>query len=58
MSKANMSTAKGVASPMASSTKQSKVGSTNESDPHTTMFRSIIGALQYATVIIPKIPLQ
>jgi len=51
--KANMSTANGIASPMASSTKLSKYGSNHVSDP--TFFRSIVGGLQYATITRPEI---
>ena len=42
-----------MASPMASCTKSSKFGSNNVSDP--SYFRSIVGALQYATITRPEI---
>lgn len=48
-----MSNAKEVS--MASSTKLSKVGSANVSDP--TMFRSLVCVLQYATITRPEISL-
>jgi histone deacetylase 1/2 len=53
LTKANMADAKGMASTMASSTKLSKFGSNIVSDP--TFFRSIVGALQYATITRPEI---
>lgn len=49
--KANMASTKGMTSPMASSSKLSKVGSENGVDP--SRFRSIVGALQYATITRP-----
>lgn len=51
--KANMAGANSMASPMASSTKLSKYGSNLVSDA--TFFRSIVGALQYATITRPEI---
>jgi len=51
LQKANMINANSMPSPMASSTKLSKFGSV--SDP--TFFRSIVGALQYATITRPEI---
>lgn len=51
--KANMASTKSINSPMASSTKLSKVGSTSVTNP--TQFRSIVGALQYATITRPEI---
>lgn len=48
LSKARILNAKGVYFPMAFSTKFSKVGSANVSDP--TKFRSIVGVFQYATI--------
>lgn len=51
--KTNMATAKGIASTMASSTKLSKVGSAQVTDP--THFRYVVWALQYATVTRPEI---
>ncbi|KAI5382563.1 hypothetical protein KIW84_070123 [Lathyrus oleraceus] len=49
----NMSTANGMPTPMISSSKLSKVGSHTLSDP--TQFRSIVGALQYATLTRPEL---
>ncbi|XP_050917836.1 uncharacterized mitochondrial protein AtMg00810 [Lathyrus oleraceus] len=48
-----MSNANGMPTPMVSSSKLSKVGSDVVSDP--TLFRSVVGALQYATLTRPKI---
>lgn len=48
-----MANAKGMASPMASSTKLSKYGSHHVLDP--SFFRSIVGALQFATITRPEI---
>ena len=48
-----MINADNMASPMASSTKLSKFGSKNVFDP--SYFRSIVGALQYATITRPAI---
>jgi hypothetical protein len=53
LQRANMINANSMASPMASSTKLSKFGSNNVSDP--SYFRSIVGALQYATITRPEI---
>jgi histone deacetylase 1/2 len=53
LSKAKMETANGMPTPMASSLKLSKVGSVPVEDP--THFRSIVGALQYATLTRPEI---
>ena len=51
--RANMDNAKSMASPMASTTKLSKFGSSQVTDA--TFFRSIVGALQYATITRPEI---
>ncbi|PNX67794.1 histone deacetylase, partial [Trifolium pratense] len=53
LAKANMDTAHGMPTPMVSSLKLSKVGSVPVEDP--TLFRSIVGALQYATLTRPEI---
>ncbi|KAK2373624.1 putative mitochondrial protein [Trifolium repens] len=53
LSKAKMDTANGMPTPMASTLKLSKVGSIPVDDP--TQFRSIVGALQYATLTRPEI---
>lgn len=53
ITEANMDQANSIASPMASSTKLSKYGSSSVTDP--TYFRSIVGALQYATITRPEI---
>ncbi|KAI5394480.1 hypothetical protein KIW84_061224 [Lathyrus oleraceus] len=48
-----MSNANGMPTPMVSSSKLSKVGSDVMSD--STLFRYVVGALQYATLTRPKI---
>jgi histone deacetylase 1/2 len=53
LSKAKMDTANGMSTPMASTLKLSKIGSVPVEDP--TLFRSIVGALQYATLTRPEI---
>jgi len=53
LAKANMENANSMASPMASSTKLSKFGSNQVHDA--TYFRSIVDALQYATITRPEI---
>ncbi|XP_058751767.1 uncharacterized mitochondrial protein AtMg00810-like [Vicia villosa] len=53
LAKANMASANGMPTPMVSSNKLSKFGSTAVPDP--THFRSIVGALQYATLTRPEI---
>lgn len=53
LAKVNMSNANGMPTPMVSSSKLSKVGSDVVSDP--TLFRSIVGALQYVTLTRPEI---
>ncbi|GAU41870.1 hypothetical protein TSUD_366180 [Trifolium subterraneum] len=53
LSKAHMTTANGMATPMVSSLKLSKVGSVPVDNP--TLFRSIVGALQYVTLTRPEI---
>jgi histone deacetylase 1/2 len=53
LSKAKMDNANGMPTPMASTLKLSKVGSVPVEDP--THFRSIVGALQYATLTRPEI---
>lgn len=51
--KAHMNTAKGINTPMAANSKMSRFGSDYVPDP--TTFRSIVGALQYATLTRPEI---
>lgn len=53
LAKVNMSNANGMPTPMVSSSKLSKVGSDVVSNP--TLFRSVVGALQYATLTRPEI---
>lgn len=53
LAKVNMATANGMPTPMVSSSKLSKFGSATVSDP--TQYRSIIGALQYATLTRPEL---
>ncbi|KAK2420319.1 putative mitochondrial protein [Trifolium repens] len=53
LSKAKMDNANGMPTPMASTLKLSKVGFVPVEDP--THFRSIVGALQYATLTRPEI---
>jgi histone deacetylase 1/2 len=53
LAKVNMSNANGMPTPMVSSSKLSKVGSDVVYDP--TLFRSVVGALQYATLTRPEI---
>lgn len=53
LARANMSDSKGISSPMPASCKLSKIGTDTVSDPH--HFRSIVGALQYATLTRPDI---
>ncbi|GAU26774.1 hypothetical protein TSUD_317720 [Trifolium subterraneum] len=53
LSKAHMTTTNGIATPMVSSLKLSKVGSVPVDNP--TLFRSIVGALQYVTLTRPEI---
>lgn len=53
LSKANMSDAKGVPTPMISSLKLSKHGTNLMSEP--SFYRSIVGPLQYATITRPEI---
>lgn len=53
LNKTNMVIANCIVSPLASSTKLSKVGSAQVTDPIS--FRSIVGGFQYATVTRPEI---
>ena len=53
LERANMGEAKGIATPMTSGLKLSKHGSNYFQDP--TLYRSIVGALQYATLTRPEI---
>jgi histone deacetylase 1/2 len=53
LSRVQMETANGMPTPMVSSSKLSKIGSNPVEDP--THFRSIVGALQYATLTRPEI---
>jgi histone deacetylase 1/2 len=53
LAKVNMLKENGMPTPMISNSKLSKVGSTTVNDP--TEFRSIVGALQYATLTRPEI---
>lgn len=53
LSKAAMTDCKGIATPMASTTKLSKIGSDSVQDSH--QYRSIVGALQYLTLTRPEI---
>ena len=53
LTKLNMLNANGMPTPMVSSSKLSKVGSAAVEDP--THFRSVVGALQYATLTRPEI---
>lgn len=48
LAKVNMTSANGMPTPMVSSNKLSKIGSNEVDDP--TQFRSVVGALQYATL--------
>jgi len=48
-----MSTAKGISTPLQIGLKLSKYGSAYMEDP--TLYRSIVGALQYVTIIRPEI---
>lgn len=52
LTKDNMSSAKGMPTPMVSSSKLCRVGFDAALDP--TQFRSVIGALQYATLTRPE----
>lgn len=53
LAKVNMTSANGMPTPMVSSSKLSKIGSNEVDDP--TQFRSVVGALQYATLTRPEI---
>lgn len=53
LSKTNMLNSNGMPTPMVSTSKLSKIGSNVVSDP--TQFRSVVGALQYATLTRPEI---
>lgn len=53
LAKTDMSKSNSVVTPMASSTKLTKTGSADFSDP--SLYRSIVGALQYATITRPEI---
>ena len=53
LAKVNMTSANGMPTPMVSSSKLSKIGSSEVDDP--TQFRSVVGALQYATLTRPEI---
>lgn len=53
LAKINMLNANGMPTPMVSTSKLSKIGSPAVSDP--TQFRSVVGALQYATLTRPEI---
>lgn len=53
LSRANMADAKPIASPMVSSCKLSRFGSDTFDDPN--LYRSVVGALQYATLTHPEI---
>lgn len=53
LARANMADSKGIASPMVSSLKLSRFGTDSLSDLH--HYRSIVGALQYATLTHPEI---
>lgn len=53
LAKVNMLNANGMPTPMISSSKLSKVGSDSVSDP--ALYRSVVGALQYATLTRPEI---
>ncbi|MCH82526.1 retrovirus-related Pol polyprotein from transposon TNT 1-94 [Trifolium medium] len=53
LSKVQMESANGMPTPMVSSLKLSKIGSNSVEDP--TLFRSVVGALQYATLARPEI---
>lgn len=53
LAKVNMTSANGMPTPMVSSNKLSKIGSNEVDDP--TQFRSVVGALQYATLTRPEI---
>lgn len=53
LNKTNMLEAKSIASPMVTGLKLSKEGSDLLPDP--SMYRSVVGALQYATIIWPEI---
>lgn len=51
--KANMAESKGISSPMVASCKLSRFGTDTMADPH--LYRSVVGALQYATLTRPDI---
>lgn len=53
LAKAYMSEAKGISSPMVSSCKLSRFGTDIVADPH--LYRSTVGALQFATLTRPEI---
>jgi len=53
LQKTNIAKAQYISSPMASSCKLTKIGSNLFSDP--TMYRSVVGALQYLTITRPEI---
>ncbi|KAI5425964.1 hypothetical protein KIW84_031693 [Lathyrus oleraceus] len=53
LSKTNMLNSNGMPTPMVSTSKLSRIGSNAVSDP--TQFRSVVGALQYATLTRPEI---
>lgn len=53
LERASMSSAKGLPTPMVSNLKLSKMGGNHVADP--TFYRSIVGALQYATITRPEI---
>lgn len=53
LQRAHMFDSKGITSPMVSSCKLSKYGTDTVSDPH--FYRSVVGALQYATLTRPDI---
>ena len=53
LERAGMQEAKGISTPMVSSTKLTKHGANYLADP--TLYRSIVGALQYATLTRPEI---
>lgn len=53
LAKTNMTEAKAISSPMASSCKLSKSGNDMLSDP--TMYRPVVGALQYTTITWPEL---